>query len=610
MNLLSRMAQKLRDFKGFTRRVWALSAPYFRSEDKWKARGLLLAIVLLNLGAVYMLVLLNEWNRVFYDALQNKDAAVFWTQLGRFTYLAFAFIIIAVYRFYLTQLLEVRWRAWMTAHYLQRWLSDHAFYKMELARFSGSGNAHGTADNPDQRIQEDINLFTTYSISLSMGLLNAVVTLVSFVGILWTLSGAFAFNFNGASYSIPGFMVWMAVLYCVIGSVITHYIGRPQIKLNFQQQQVEADFRHHMVRVREYSESIALDKGEAVERAQLDTRFAAVLANYLKLIKKQKNLVWFTNFFGQAAVVFPFIVAAPRFFSGAIQLGELIQISSAFGRVQDSLSWLVDNYSSLAAWRATTDRLTSFEDNIRAVAQQGRAQAAINSGANTANPLAAGTLAVNDLSLMLPTGATLLSGVSLQAGPGESVLLKGPSGSGKSTLFRALAGIWPFATGQTHLPLDAMFIPQRPYFPDGSLRNALAYPQPAAQYDDDALKQALIDALLPQLTGRLDDEDAWSQKLSGGEQQRLAVARVLLKKPRWIFADEATSALDETAEKTIYQKLLASVRSAQGSLVSIAHRPTVAAFHGTLWELEKLPEGAPALYRVRETPHGALSEKA
>ena len=610
MNLLCGIAQKFRDFRHFTRRVWALSAPYFRSEDKWKARGLLLAIVLLNLGAVYMLVLLNEWNRVFYDALQNKDAAVFWAQLARFTYLAFAFIIIAVYRFYLTQLLEVRWRAWMTAHYLQRWLSDHAFYKMELARFSGSDTTHGTADNPDQRIQEDINLFTTYSISLSMGLLNAVVTLVSFVGILWTLSGAFAFNFNGASYSIPGFMVWMAVLYCVIGSVITHYIGRPQIKLNFQQQQVEADFRHHMVRVREYSESIALDKGEAVERAQLDMRFAAVLANYLKLIKKQKNLVWFTNFFGQAAVVFPFIVAAPRFFSGAIQLGELIQISSAFGRVQDSLSWLVDNYSSLAAWRATTDRLTSFEDNIRAVAQQGRAQAASNSVANEAQPLAADTLAVRDLTLTLPTGATLLSGASLQAGPGESILLKGPSGSGKSTLFRALAGIWPFATGQTQLPADAMFIPQRPYFPDGSLRNALAYPQPAAQYDDAALKQALIDALLPQLTGRLDDEDAWSQKLSGGEQQRLAVARVLLKKPRWIFADEATSALDETAEKTIYQKLLASVSAAQGSLVSIAHRPTVAAFHGTLWELEKLPEGAPALYRVRETPHAARAEKA
>ncbi len=605
MKFLSTAASKLSAFKHFTARVWALSAPYFRSEDKWKARGLLLAIVVLNLAAVYMLVLLNEWNRVFYDALQNKDAAVFWTQLGRFTYLAFAFIIIAVYRFYLTQLLEVRWRAWMTSHYLQRWLADHAFYKLELARFSGTGTPGTTTpDNPDQRIQEDINLFTTYSISLSMGLLNAVVTLVSFVGILWSLSGAFAFTLGGTSYSIPGFMVWMAVLYCAVGSVITHYIGRPQIRLNYQQQRVEADFRHHMVRVREYSESIALDKGEAVERAQLDTRFAAVLANYLQLIKKQKNLVWFTNFFGQAAVVFPFIVAAPRFFSGAIQLGQLIQISSAFGRVQDSLSWLVDNYSNLAAWRATTDRLTSFEDNITSVAQQGRAQAAINSIATDADAAArTDTLVTQDLSLQLPGGATLLSSLSLSAAPGQRVLLKGPSGSGKSTLFRAVAGIWPFAKGKTQLPPDTMFIPQRPYFPDGSLRDALAYPQPAAQYSDDALRQVLADALLPQLAQRLDDQDAWGQKLSGGEQQRLAIARVLLKKPRWIFADEATSALDEAAEKTLYEKLVAQVGSAGGGLVSIAHRPSVAGFHTTLWELQKAPEGAPAsaLYTLRQS---------
>jgi vitamin B12/bleomycin/antimicrobial peptide transport system ATP-binding/permease protein len=597
---------KLSAFKQFCVRVWALSAPYFRSEEKWKARGLLLAIVALNLAAVYTLVLLNDWNRVFYDALQNKDAKVFWEQLARFTYLAFGFIIVAVYRFYMTQLLEVRWRAWMTADYLQRWLADHAFYKLELARFSvekNSGPDVPTTDNPDQRIQEDINLFTTYSISLSMGLLNAVVTLVSFVGILWSLSGAFAFTLGGSSYSIPGFMVWMAVLYCVVGSVITHYIGRPQIRLNFQQQQVEADFRHHMVRVREYSESIALDKGEAVERGQLDLRFAAVLKNYLALIKKQKNLVWFTNFFGQAAVVFPFIVAAPRFFSGAIQLGQLMQISSAFGRVQDSLSWLVDNYSNLAAWRATTDRLTSFEDNISAVAHEGRAQAATNLIASSAEPvLEAGVLTTSHLSLNLPGGSTLMSDVSLTARPGDRVLFKGPSGSGKSTLFRAFAGIWPFSKGRSHLPDNAMFIPQRPYFPDGSLRDALAYPQPAAQYSDEALKQALGDALLPQLASRLDDQDAWSQKLSGGEQQRLAIARVLLKKPAWIFADEATSALDEVAEKTIYEKLLAHVKAVGGGLVSIAHRPNVAAFHNRVWELEKTPEGSDARYGLVARP--------
>jgi len=590
---------KFAAFKDFCHKAWALTRPYFASDDKWKARGLLVAIVLLNLGAVYMLVLINEWNRVFYDALQDKNQPVFWEQLGRFTYLAFAFIIIAVYRFYLTQLLEIRWRAWMTAHYLQRWLADHAFYRMELARYANHGT-NGTAapDNPDQRIQEDLNLFTTYTISLSMGLLNAVVTLLSFVGILWSLSGPFGFTLGGTSFNIPGFMVWMAVLYCAAGSIITHYIGRPQIRLNFLQQRYEADFRHHLVRVREYSESIALDKGETVERVHLESRFSTVLGNYLTLIRKQKNLIWFTNFFGQAAVVFPFVVAAPRFFSGAIQLGQLMQISSAFGRVQDSLSWFVDNYSSLAAWRATTDRLTSFEESFTALAQARQAQIAMNSVATSES---ATSLDTQDLTLALPTGAVLLEGVSLHAEAGENVLIKGPSGSGKSTLFRALAGIWPFSRGRTVLPANTMFIPQRPYFPNGSLRDALAYPQPAASYSDAQLRQALEDALLPKLTHRLDDEDAWSQKLSGGEQQRLAIARVLLKKPAWLFADEATSALDEDAEKTLYERLLVQTRQAGGAIVSIAHRPTVAAFHGKRWELEKLPEGAAALYRLTET---------
>jgi putative ATP-binding cassette transporter len=589
----------LKNFGAFLKRVWALSAPYFRSDDKWKARAMLASIVVLNLAAVYMLVLLNDWNRLFYDALQNKNQTVFWQQLGRFTYLAFAFIIIAVYKFYLTQLLQVRWRAWMTGHYLERWLANHAFYSLELARFSGDTSQ--SSDNPDQRIQEDINQFTTFTVSLSMGLLNSVVTLISFVGILWGLSGAFAFTLGGSSCSIPGFMVWMALLYCVVGSVITHYIGRSQIRLNFMQQRYEADFRHHMVRVREYSESIALDKGEAVERTQLDGRFSKVVQNFLLLIKKQKNLVWFTSFFGQAAVVFPFIVAAPRFFSGAIQLGELIQISSAFGRVQDALSWLVDNYSSLAAWRATTDRLTSFEDNIMAAGQQIHAQAAPDSIADSTS------LSATDLTIQLPAGQTLLSGLTLSARPGDSVLISGPSGSGKSTLFRAFAGIWPFSTGQTHVPQDAMFIPQRPYFPDGSLRDALAYPQPASMYSDEVLQQALRDALLPQLTGRLDDCDAWGQKLSGGEQQRLAIARVLLKKPTWIFADEATAALDEAAEKTLYARLQAHMAHVKGAMVSIAHRPSVAAFHDKQWTLVKQADGSTALYALKEShlPHAS-----
>lgn len=590
LSSVSVLPGKWASFQRFAARVWALSKPYFSSDEKWKARGLLAAIVALNLGSVYLLVLLNDWNRLFYDALQAKDQAAFWEQLGRFVFFAFGFIILAVYKFYLTQLLEMRWRAWMTHHYLERWLGQQAFYRLELARFMGkNADAARTPDNPDQRIQEDVNQFTAQTIGLSMGLLNATVTLASFVGILWGLSGAFDFSVAGYKVAVPGFMVWMAVLYCAAGSVITHYIGRPQIQLNFQQQQVEADFRHHMVRVREYSESIALDRGEKVEQAHLDVRFGAVLGNYLRLLQAQKKLIWFNSFFSQSAVVFPFIVAAPRFFSGAIQLGELMQVASAFGRVQDALSWFVDNYSSLAAWRATTDRLTSFDEAISALAPVQYAQAATNSIAVSAN----------NLTVQLPDGVVLLAGATLRAETGSSVLLQGPSGSGKSTLFRTLAGIWPFASGQVQRPANAMFIPQRPYFPNGPLRDALAYPEPASTYGDAALQQALVDALLPQLVDQLDTPGAWGQTLSGGEQQRLAIARVFLKQPTWVFADEATSALDEAAENTLYKRLLALVGRAQGAIVSIAHRPTVAAFHTQRWTLQAQPDGAPARYTVK-----------
>jgi len=590
---------KLQAFRAFAAQAWRLSSPYFHSEEKWKARGLLAAIVALNLGAVYMLVLINDWNRVFYDALQNKDAPVFWRELGRFTYLAFGFILIAVYRFYLTQLLEMRWRAWMTHHYLDRWLAHKAFYQMEIARFARGGDA--PPDNPDQRIAEDANLFTSYTVSLSMGLLNAVVTFVSFVGILWSLSGSFTVPLGGQDITIPGFMVWMAVVYCVVGSVITHYIGRRQIGLNFRQQRLEADFRHHLVRVRESSESIALDRGEAVERQQLGLRFGDALANYFRLLTAQKQLTWFTVGFGQAAVVFPFIVAAPRFFSGAIQLGELMQIASAFARVQDSLSWFVDNYSSLAAWRATTDRLTSFEASFAALPAAGADQ-------RTDAAPDADTLIVDAVRADRPGGGVPLlaaAGLALQAG--DTVLISGPSGSGKSTLLRLLAGIWPW--GQRHLRLpaafesDAMFLPQRAYFPTGRLRDALAYPEAADRHTDDELRQALRDALLPELVDRLDEQGAWGQTLSGGEQQRLAIARALLKRPRWLFADEATSALDEAAETQLVERLRNLVAQRHGALVSIAHRPGVAAFHRSRWALE--PAGEDARYRVVPVPAGS-----
>ncbi len=567
------------------RRIGVFALPYFQSEEKWRARGLLAAVVLLNLATVYMLVQINEWYRVFYDALQNRQQDVFWEQIVRFCWLAMIYIVFAVYKFYLTQILQLRWRVWLTDHYLGRWLANKAFYRMELARYTA--DERGMPDNPDQRIQEDLNLFTTYTVSLSMGMFNALITLISFVGILWTLSGPLNFTapafLGGGQWEIAGYMVWAAVLYCVVGSAIAHWIGKPQVRLNFQQQMLEANFRHHMVRVREYSESIALDGGERVERRQLDLRFRDVMNNYFTLIRNQKQLTWFSSFFAQAAIIFPLIVAAPRYFSGAIQLGQLMQINSAFGRVQDSLSWLVDNYMALAVWKATTDRLVGFEDSL---AQQDRERSRLATGTSEQG------IAVQDLTLALPGGSTLLQDVDLRVRPGDTVLLQGPSGSGKSSLFRAFSGIWPYARGRVELPRDTMFIPQRPYFPDGRLRDALAYPEPAERYTDEALRDALETALLPDLADQLDREDAWSQKLSGGERQRLAIARVLLKRPAWVLADEATSALDEQAEATIYQRLVERVKQAGGALVSIAHRSTLAAYHQQQWALR--PAGAAA----------------
>jgi putative ATP-binding cassette transporter len=566
-------------FAQVLRRVFRLAAPYFRSEEKWRARAMLLGIVTLNLLYVYVAVLGNQWYGRFYDALQNKDAAIFWREVGVFGWIAFFNIAVQVLKFYVTQLLQLRWRSWMTRDYLTRWMADRTFYHLELARYAN--NDGHAPDNPDQRIQEDMQLFTDYTMTLSMGLLNAVVTLASFVGILWTLSGSFSFSMGGSTYQIAGAMVWLAVAYCVVGTVITHFIGRPLIGTNFRQQRYEADFRHHLVRVREYSEAIALDKGEKVEHGQLDLRFGSVLRNYLQLIKQQKNLITFTSFFGQAAVIFPFIVSAPRFFSGAIHLGQLMQITSAFGKVQDSLSWFVDNYDRVAVWRATTDRLTSFDDAMRAHARQSMPMARD----------AAPELRTDDLWVALPNGTALLDGAALAVKPGDSVLLQGPSGSGKSTLFRSFAGIWPFARGHVKVPDDAMFMPQRPYVPDGKLRDALTYPNPAANFSDDQLRQALNDALLPDLVSRLDDSDAWSQKLSGGEQQRLAIARVLLKKPAWLFADEITSALDAQAEGVLYKRLAATVQAAGGAMVSIAHRAAVGDFHNQRWTLVPQPEG-------------------
>jgi putative ATP-binding cassette transporter len=558
--------QRLRTARAFGGKLWVLIRPFWVSEERWVARGLLALVVALNLGIVLVNVLLNNWNRVFFDALQNRDFPTFKTQLLYFTVLAFAYIAMAVYQLYLRQMLEIRWRQWITRRYYQAWLADQTYYRLELKDY-------GT-DNPEQRIQDDIRLLVGNTLSLSLGLLSSIVTLVSFLSILWTLSGPLSFALLPATISIPGYMVWVAFVYSLAGSWGAHRIGHPLARINFNQQRFEADFRYRMTRIRENSESIALYAGEPGEQDGLEGSFVSIWRNWWALMKRQKSLTWFTASFGQAAIIFPYLVAAPRFFAGIIQLGGLTQTADAFGQVQGSLSWLVDAYPQVAEWKATVDRLISFGEAID------RTKEEATSGAGVLvekNPVP--TLEVRALDLEVPSGRVLLKGVNERIEAGEAVLISGPSGSGKTTMFRALAGIWPFGRGVVRIPSMAkiLFLPQKPYLPLGSLKDAVCYPGATTGVSDAAVMAALDACRLGHLKERLHESANWSMALSAGEQQRLAFARILLNRPDWVFMDEATSALDEDAEQHLYR--LIQERLSSATIVSIAHRPTVSAFH-------------------------------
>lgn len=587
----------MRDLGHFLRAAWRLAWPYFWSEERWAARLLLASIVALNLLLVGMNVVLNFWNGAFYDSLQNKewDAFISLLLFGRlseggffgfmpgFTLIAAIYIPVAIYRTYLNQWLQIRWRRWMTARLTERWLSDRAYYRIGLL---GDPTGLGT-DNPDQRIADDTRVFISDTLSLSLGLLSNIVSLFSFVSILWTLSGAVTL----LGVTIPGYMVWAALLYAIVGTWLTHLVGRPLAMLNFQQERVEADFRYSLVRLRENAEGVALYGGEAEEQRTLGQRFMALADNWWRIMQRTKMLNSLIAGYEQVATIFPFVVAAPRYFAGEIQLGGLMRTASAFGRVQDSLSWFITAYASLASWRATVTRLDSFETAILAA----RALADKGATVQTGEP---GPIRLEDVTLQLPDGSRLIEHARLTFPPGESTVVAGRSGSGKSTLFRALAGIWPFGSGHIVRPPGTyLFLPQRPYIPLGTLRHAVTYPAPHDAYGDEAIARALQDAGLGAFAGRLDEEQNWSQRLSGGEQQRLAIARALLLRPDWLFLDEATASLDPEGEADIYRTLRA--RLPDTTLISIAHRPAVAGFHDR-WLVFRRPPGAP----------GSLEEQA
>jgi len=567
--------------------VWRIAAPYFRSEDKWAGRGLLAAVIAMELALVAINVLVSQWQNRFFSAIQGYELDRFVREIWIFLGLAFTFVAMAVYKLYLNQWLQIRWRRWLTQHYLGEWLNGSTHYRMQL-----KGDA---ADNPDQRITEDVKSFVEQTLTLGLGLLSSIVTLASFVVILWGLSDKAPLHIYGTDIVVPGFLVWCALVYAILGTALTHWIGAPLINLNFEQQRYEADFRFNLIRVRENSEQIALLKGESAERGNLLQRFGFVIGNWYAIMSRTKRLTAFTASYSQAAVIFPYVVVAPAYFAKRIQLGDMMQTGSAFGSVQDALSFFVSAYRSLAEWRSVIARLDGFEMSVGSAAAT-----AVRGPAIGIAPSDGKAIGLDQLLVELPNGEPLVAANALTIQPAERVLVTGPSGAGKSTLFRAIAGIWPFGTGAIAIPEKArlMMLPQRPYFPIGPLGDAVIYPAEHGAIASERIEETLNAVGMPRLAKRLDESGHWNRTLSLGEQQRLGLARALLHAPDYLFLDEATASLDEPSEARLY-RLLAE-KLPQSTIVSIGHRSTLDAFHTRKVALVKegaihvLGGGAPA----------------
>jgi len=555
--------------------VWRIALPYFRSEDKVAGRTLLAAVIAIELSLVAIDVLVNQWYNRFYNDLQEKNWSGFAWEIGVFIVLATVSVVMSIYQLYLNQWLQIRWRNWMTHLYLGQWLDKANHYRMQL-----KGDA---ADNPDQRIAEDVRMFVEQTLGLTIGLLSSIVSLASFVIILWGLSAAAPLTISGQEFIIPGYLVWGALIYAIFGTALTQWIGSPLVNLSFEQQRFEADFRFNLVRVRENSEQIALLRGEGAERGRLLERFGSVVNNWYRIMSRTKRLTAFTTSYAQAAVVFPFILTAPAYFADKIQLGGMLQTASAFGSVQKALSFFVSAYRTLAEWRAVVARLDGFEMTIAAAASLPTEPQSIDIVSATGSH----AIDLAQLLVTLPNGLPLISADGFSIRANERTLVTGPSGAGKSTLFRAIAGIWPFGSGAIAIPAHAklMMLPQRPYFPIGPLQAAIVYPAEASAFTAEQVRDVLAAVGLPQLGARLDDDAHWNRMLSLGEQQRLGIARALLHAPQYLFLDEATASLDEPSEAQVYRVL--RERLPETTIVSIGHRSTLHDFHDRNIELAR-----------------------
>ncbi|WP_400766311.1 ABC transporter ATP-binding protein/permease [Methylosinus sporium] len=557
--------------------IWGL--PTFRVREPLIAVAMIVTLVLISQGLVGVSVRLSFIRRDYYTALQEMNAGEFWRLfLFGFTPWAFVHVVVAVIDYVLQSTLIIRWRQWLTQHYVTRWLGGRRHYAMALVG--------GVTDNPDQRIAEDVNRFidggdSGYGIySYSILLISKLSSLVSYSIVLWDISSAF--TFFEANIAIPGLLFWAALVYAAIGTVTTHLIGRPLTSLLFEKQRREADFRFSLARLREYGEQIALLRGEGAEGASLVRRFGAIVANYFAIIDLRKKLVSFTATFNQLSIIIPFVLTAPFYFAGKIKFGVMRQTADAFDNVETALTFFVDYYVFLSDFRSVLDRLASFDAAANRADELNAAQPATRAERRDI---------AFDVKLALPDGRRIVEATSLELAPGESALLTGPSGSGKSTLFRAVAGIWPYSEGRIEIPEGAkvMLLPQRPYVPIGSLARAVAYPAEPETYSRHEIAEALEAARLPGFVAHLEEESNWGQRLSGGEQQRVAVARALLAEPDWLFLDEATSALDEKLEGEIYAML--RERLPNTTIVSIGHRSSLLAFHQRHIAMEQEADG-------------------
>jgi len=563
------------------RALWRLIRIYWSSPDaKWGGL-LLLATVTVELGTVRAHLFLAEAQGLTWDSLETREPAQFFRSITFLVASMGLFVVVSTYRVYLRQALEIRWRRALTAHFLSRWMSAQAYTQAQLHR--------GEIDNPDQRVAEDVREFVASALGLSLSLLGALATLVTFGGLLWTLSRNWPLHAGSTPVHLPGFMLWVALAVSLLSMWVTHLVGRRLVPINFDRLRFEADFRYGLMRFRDNVDTAVFSRGEESERLGALMRFSHVVGNFWRLIRAQRNLGLLTTGIGQLNEIVPLLLAVPFYFARLITLGTIAQTRIAYGQVASALSWFVNAYPEIARWRASIERLASFTDMMDTTQRESAAAGIL------LVPSPDESLRLSDLRVEMPDGRFRLEGLDASVTEGQRVAVTGPSGTGKTMLLRAIAGIWPFGAGSIELPAHArrLFLPQWPYLPLGTLRAAASFPSAEGAFSDERIREALRALGLASLEGRLDEIGQWEQELSPHEQQRLAIARVLLHEPDWMFLDKATSALDEETDRRVHDLLAA--RLPRATVVSVTQKP-VAGYHQRLWTLEPQPGGRVALH--------------